>query len=306
MINRIFSNIYSNVGKNIQDTSSTMATEIKRYCNDAYREILRRVNWDAINLEYTVSVVAGTKDYILSNDFGKELYVYDSTNLKYLSYISIQELAEKFADSLNSSGQPTRYSIFNDVIRNQPTSASTISISSSSASDTSQSVRIKGTDSNDVEIDETVLLTGTTPAVSTNTYSKIRSISKSAATTGRITGTSNSGGVTNFIMSSADLDYKVKKIRLHYTPSSALTLSIPYHVLPYPLVNDYDVPVIDCADGIELQATAHSWRYKRQFQKAQEFERLFEKWLVDITWDKENQPNQTKTFNPKPYSREDI
>ena len=304
MRNKLFSTIYGNVGTNIQDTGSAMQTIIKTYANNAYFEILKRVNWDAINPDYQVSVVAGTRDYVLPSDFGKEKYVYDSTNLSYISWISLEKLADDFADSLNSSGLVSRYTTFQDLVRNQPSSASTISIVSSSASDVSQSIRIKGTDANDVEVEESVTITGLSAAVSTNSYKSIRSVSKSASTVGRITGTSNSGAVTNFIMAPDNLDYKVLKLRLHYTPSNALTLNVPYHIKPTPMSNDSDAPVFDCADGIELGATAMAWRYKRQFQKAQEYERLFEKWLVDAAWDMENQPNQTHQFNPKPYERD--
>lgn len=305
MLNRLFSTIYSNVGANIQDTSSAMQTIIKTYCNNSYFEILRRLNWNSVNISYQISVTAGTRDYILPNDFGKELYVHDSTNNKNIPFISLVKLVEDFTDTISSSGNVGRYTIFQDVVRAQPSSASTLSLVSSSASDTNQSVRIKGTDSNDVEIDETVALNGTTTATSSNSFKEIRSISKTASTTGRITITSNSGAVTNAILSPADLDYKLTKIRLHYNPSNSLTLNVPYYRRPYPLSNDNDTPIIPCADGIELGAIAQAWRYKRQFAKAQEFERLFEKWIVDVAWDQENQPNQTHQFNPKPYSRDD-
>lgn len=304
MTNKLFVTIYGNVGTNIQDTSSAMATIIKVYCNNSYREILRRLNWDFINHNYEISAVAGTQDYVLPSNFGKEVYLRDSTNLRYIPFISFSELAEKFSDTLSSQGTVDRYTIINDVVRNQPSSASTLSFVSSSSADTSQSVRVKGTDSNDIELDETISLNGTTPVPSTNSYKEIRSITKSATTTGRITCTSNSGAVTNAIMAPADLDYKVKKLRLHSIPGNALTLSFPYHFEPYPLSNDNDVPVMDCADGIELGATMMAWRYKRQFAKATEYERMFEKWVVDAAWNMENMPNRTHLINPKTYDRE--
>lgn len=302
--NKLFVNIYGNVGTLVQDTSSAMATIIKVFCNNTYREILRRLNWDVINNSYTISVVAGTQDYILPSDFGKEVYVNDSTNKLAIPFIDFQTLAEKYADTLASTGDVSRYTIFNDTIRTQPSSASTISFVSSSTADVTQSVRVKGIDANGVEIEETITLNGTTASPTTNSYTKVRNISKSATTTGTVTGTSNSGAVTVAVLAPADLVHQVVKMRLHYIPADALTLAVPYHINPYPLSNDYDFPVIDCADGIELGATAQAWRYKRQMSKAQEYERLFEKWLMDAAWEIENQPNQTHLINPKPYSRE--
>ncbi len=305
MTNKNFLNIYSNVGSDIQDTSSAMATHIKRFSNEAYFEILRRLNWNGINPSYTVAVIAGTQDYILPSDFDKEKYVYDATNLLYIPFISLEELVEKFPDNLSSQGSVERYSIFRDAVRKQPTSASVLTIVSSSSADTTQTVRVKGTDSNDVELDESVTLTGTTNATTSNTYNSIRSVTKSASTTGRITITSNSSAVTVAVMAPADIDYKVIKLRLHQTPNNALTLNVPYHIKPYPMSSDYDVPIIDCADGIELGARYRAWQYKRQFGKSQEVERLFEKWVIDAIWNIENQPNQTHQLNPKPYPRGD-
>lgn len=304
MTNKLFVTIYGNVGTNIQDTSTSTATVIKRVCNDAYREILRRVNWNNLNTTHQITTVAGTQDYILPSDFGKEKYVYDTTNRRDIPYISLDQLVQDFPDTIASTGQVDRYTTFLDIVRNQPSSASILTLVSSSAGDTSQVVRVKGTDSNDVELEESVSLTGTTNAVTTNTYKTIRSITKSAATTGRVTITSNGAAVTVAVLAPADLDYKVNKLRLHYIPSGVIVLNVPYFTRPYPLSNDYDVPVFDCADGIELFATAAMWRYKRQFQKAQEFERLAEKWLVDTAWDLENQPNQTHLIGVKPYPRD--
>ena len=304
MTNKLFSTIYGNVGTNIQDTSSAMATIIKVYCNNAYREILRRVNWDGINPSYQFTLVIGTQDYNLPTNFGKELYCYDNTNKLYIPFISLTELAEKFTDTLASQGEVSRYTTFLDNVRVQPSSASTLSISSSATGDTTQTVHIVGEDSNNVELSEDVTLNGASAQTSSNTYLTIRSITKGASTTGRITVTSNAGAVTNAVLQPADLDYKVKKIRFHYIPGAAITIRLPYHVRPTALSDDNDVPMFDCADGIELGATASSWRYKRQMGKAQEFERLFEKWIIDSAWDKENQPNQTHLINPKTYERD--
>lgn len=304
MTNKLFVTIYGNIGTNVQDTSSAMATIIKVYCNNAYREILRRVNWRAINYSYQISTVAGQQDYILPSDFGKELYLHDATNLRYIPFISAEQLVETFPSSLTVQGTVDQYTIYKDVVRTQPTSAATISFVSSNSGDTSQAIRIKGTDSNDIEVEETINLNGLTTVPTTNSYKTIRSITKSASTTGRITGTS--GATTVAILAPADLDYKVKKLRLHDVPSTVLTLNFPYFVRPYPLNNDYDVPVFDCADGIELGGTMMAWRYKRQFAKAQEYERLFEKWIVDAAWDMENQPNQTHMINPKTSDRDNV
>lgn len=305
MINRIFSDIYNNVCTNIQDTSSAMQTIVKNYCNNVYFDILRRINWDNINTSYTLTTTAGTQDYALPSNFGKEVYVYDQTNLIELSYIDIQELVRDYRGTLSSVGQSLRYSILNKPCINNPTSSSILSIVSSSTADTSQTIRVTGINSSDIEVSESITLNGTTTATSTNSYKEIRSITKSASTIGYITITSNSGEVTIAILSSISIAYNVKSIRLHLIPSSILTLSIPYSVIPYPLINDYDQPVIDCAVAIELGATMLSWKYKRQFSKSSDYERKYEKEIDNIIWDKENSINRIRLTGVVPYSRGD-
>lgn len=303
MINRLFSNIYGNVGTNIQDTSSGMATIIKVYINDIYRDLLRRANWQSYNPDYQITTVAGTRDYVLPSNFGKEKYVYDSSNLRYIPFIDFDSISEKYPALVNTQGTVDRYTIFYRSVRTQPTSASTLSFSSSSSADTTQSVRIKGTDSNDIELEETITLNGMTPVPTVNTYKEIRSITKSATTTGRISGTSNAAAVVIAVLAPADLDYKVKIMRFNQTPGSVIVFNVPYHIEPYSLSNDNDVPVIDCADILELGATAKAWRYKRQFQKAADMQLLYEQGIMQLLWDKENQPNETHLINVRPYDR---
>lgn len=305
MINRLFTTMVSNVGNNIQDTSSGTQTVIKRMLNDVYFDFLRRVNWRSINYTYTLTCVAGTQDYVLSNDFGKELYVYDSNNLRDIPFIFLEQMESKRPGRLATQGTVDSYTLFDSPVRVQPSSSSTLSVVSSSSTDTSQMVRIKGIDSSGIELEESISLNGTTSVPTVNSYSEIRSISKSASTTGKVTIISNGGSLTNAIMSPADLDYKVKIMRFQDIPGNVILFKIPYYRRPSPLTNDNDVPVIDCCDVLEDGATAKMWRYKRQFAKAQEFERLYEKGIVQVAWDKENQPNQTQTLNVRPYSRND-
>jgi len=305
-MNRLFTDILTNIGNNIQDTSTAMQTILRNYANDTYFDILKRVNFQSIDEDYSFSTVAGQKNYPLPDNFGKEVFVRDATNLKELSPINLQQLIADYPSTISTQGEVERYTILDSPVRSQPSSASILSLVSSSASDTTQTVRVKGTNSAGVEIDESVTLNGTTTAVTTNSFVEVRSITKSASTTGYVTITSNSGAVTVALLSPAQMAYLIKIIRLHQIPAGVITVQIPYIIRPYPLVSNYDQPIIDCADVIELGATAKAWRYKRQFMKADEFEKLYEKSLAVLVWDKENSFNEVKLFNPKPYPRDSV
>lgn len=300
-MNRAFVTMIANVGNNVRDTSTTMATQIERFINDSYKDVMRRINWTAYNEDY--SFTASSKDNVLPDDFNKPLKVWDNTNKIELVETSIPEEVKDGLSLIDQSGTSERYAILDRPVQSHPTSSSTLSIVSSSASDTTQAVHVKGISSG-VVLTESVTLTGTTPAVTTNEFTRIVSITKSATTTGKITITSNSGAVTVAVLGPSVIDYRVKIMRLYASPASSIVIFCPYILKPVPLVNNYDVPLIDAADVIENGATAKAWRYKRQFAKAKDFDLEYEKGIVQLIWDKENSPNKIHMFGTTPYSRE--
>ena len=304
-MNRTFTSMKANVGNNIQDTSTSMATIIGRYLNDVYFDLLRRKNWENIDDDYSFSTASGTSDYILPQNFKKEVYVLDSTNSRNLSKVTMLQLVNDYASTLTQSGTVERYAIIKKRCQLQPTSASVLSIVSAAAGDTTQTCFVTGISSG-VRVSESITLTGTTPVASANSYTEILSISFSAVRSGKITITSNSGAVTIGVVAPDVLDYFENVIRFHEVPSGVVTIKMPYYLKPTPFLNDYDVPVIDASDVIEAGATATAWRYKRQFSKAQEWERVFEKMVNQLIWDEENQPNQIRYLNIQPYSRETV
>lgn len=108
-----FTTMQANVGNNIMDTSSDTASIIGTYINRRYFQILRQINWNYVNEDYTVTTAAGTKDYALATDFGKELYCRDATNGRNLSKVGLENLAKHYTTDLNTQGTVSRYAIFN-------------------------------------------------------------------------------------------------------------------------------------------------------------------------------------------------
>lgn len=300
-MNKTFTVMKSNVGTNIQDTSTAMATVIGNYINDIYFDLQKRFNWDLIDHDYTLTTVASQQFYSLPANFGKELYVLDSTNGLSLVRESLPIIYEKYPATLGSTGTVERYAIFKSPVKMQPTATGTLSVVSSDASDTTQTVFVRGISSG-VEVGESISLNGLTPVVSSNSYSEIISISKSASTTGKVTITS--GSDTLAVIAPSVLDYKVTLLMLHAVPSQALVLKIPYKIAPSPLSEAYDVPLFDFGDLIEKGATMMALRYKRQYAKADDWERDYEKGIQNTIWSEVNQPNMAYKFNVKSYPRD--
>jgi hypothetical protein len=108
-----FATMQANIGNNVMDTSSGTASIIGTYINRRYYQILRQINWSYINEDYTVTTVAGTADYALASDFGKELYCRDNTNGHNISKVDLEGLSRQYATDLNTQGTVYRYAIFN-------------------------------------------------------------------------------------------------------------------------------------------------------------------------------------------------
>lgn len=299
--NKNFGTMKTKVGNAVQDTSSNFKTLVGQYLNDRYRQVLQRSNHiQTSTVDYQIAATGGVEDIVLPVDFKDMVKLLDKTNKRTLSQLDLQEWMVKFKDSIDTAGLCENYTIFEDVVREQPTAASVITVVSTSAADTTQTVQIRGVVGN-AETYESITLTGTTNASGSKQFTKIYSIGKDD-TAGTITVTATAQ--TLAYLSPEQVQSRIKKLRLGRIPTQSMTLEAIYTVAHLPMANDYDYPVLDCEDVIEAGATADAWRYKRQQAKADYHESLFEKKLDDWMWDRANKPDYVATFKPVPYSRE--
>jgi len=139
---------------------------------------------------------------------------------------------------------PTYYRMWGaDSTLMQPRQASTISIVSSSASDTTQTITIFGTVSNYPDY-ETINLNGTTTATGSKSFSAVdRIVSNSTARVGRVTVSANSGNDTLAVLPVGATTREVKyyKVDIRPLPSAVFPMFVYYYKIPYMLVNDQDV-----------------------------------------------------------------
>lgn len=293
----------NNVGQMVRDTSSSFLSLVGGWLNDRYKEVRRRLNiLDNSRMDYSFSTTQGTEDYVMPDDFGKELSVVDKTNKKELSRIATQDWINNYHNALDEQGEIDKYIIFDSPVKVQPSSAGTFTVVSSSASDTTQTLYARFINANGKEDYETLTLNGTTTVTSTKSAVRFIGIAKNGATAGDITIARGSDTVA--ILGREQFESRYKIMRLIKVPNAVVTIEINYLQKSMPLNNDYDYPLIDCSEVIEAGATADAWRYKRQFSKAQDQERIFEKLLANLIWDFENQPNMVHRFNPQPFNRD--
>jgi hypothetical protein len=109
-MSRTFEHMKDQVADDIQHTDAAMKILIGRYLNRRYQQVLRAINWNYYNEDYTIAVTSGTQDYVLPTDFSKELYCV--TNGNPLDKYELDTLAKDFYNSLATEGEIKRYAIF--------------------------------------------------------------------------------------------------------------------------------------------------------------------------------------------------
>lgn len=306
MDNKRFQDIYGAVQSEVRDTSSSFQTIAKRYVNDGYDEILRRLIESNIVEQFRtfpLTTQAGVRSYAAPYDFGEIVYATDTTNGRALTVASENDVQDKYYTAINTTGTPF-YIIprADSNFRSQPASSTTIKIVSDSASDTSQSVFIRGI-SGSAEYYESISYNGTSTAASSNSYDYLIEAVKSATTTGKTTITYSIDSSVAAVVSPESYFERYKVLEFYYVPAGAYSFNIRYRRQIKPMSQDNDIPIVDgIAKGIEFYAIARAWKYKRQFGTANQWMNDFETWYTEYVTQRSK--NGVQTFDVMAYPRE--
>lgn len=243
LVNSILGRMREEPITELSTDQTTIAYKVQLSVQRAVARVWNHKSWAFKRRSTTLSLTSGIADYVLPKTAG-EVY---SVTLSEMPWV-IKPVPKYLFDSLVpnpvETGNP-RASVLSDFlgVSAQPSSASTISVVSSSAGDTTQSVLVQGVVSGEDDY-EVVALVGTTPVATSKSFTSISSITKSAVTSGRITLTSNSGGVTNLVLGPNDLTVRLRKITFHPTPASSLTATINHLALPPNLTHKWQDTLI--------------------------------------------------------------
>ena len=303
-MNKSFSVLKTNIGTLVQDTSSGLATSIGVWINNRYRDILTKYEWEELIVNMSLTASASTSAYKCDEDIERILFFLDATNDGYLSEVGEQQFYQGQYSVFSTTGTPERYFLKYDVVRSQPASAEKLTTKSSSASDTTQSLFIRGISSS-TEVYETLNLSGTTVVSAANSYTRIIGLAKSASTVGNVTVYENDVVTVLSLFSPEQLESRYRQLHVHPIPTGAIVYHIKALRRILPLSQTLDYPALDVSDTIELGAIADAWRYKRQFQKAKEYEFMYEKSLTEKIFQRQNRPNLIHQFIPTPLNRND-
>ena len=274
--------IHTEVRANVK--SSLLAlNRITLWANLAQEDLWWQLDPDFGKETATLTTANATRAYRFQASINKILSVTDQTNNLNLVQIQEKEL-ERFDPDLDDAGTPNYYTLFGiDYVNNQPTAASFVTVSSSSAADTTQTVRILGTSSG-VEATEQLTLSGVAAVVGATSFTALTRISKSATTTGRVTATSNAAAVTNVIIPPRRLFVEYQPIRLWPVPAGTYTILVRYIRNPIPMRNTDDIPDLpELYHGLLINAVmiyAHDHVY--EFDRANQMRNIVAKQFNDM------------------------
>jgi len=299
-------------------TSSVHTKQLNKaldWINVRYDRIIRSYPWDNIIRNYTFTLIASQSDYALQRDVDEIIKIFDITNGRDIEEISESEYQKFLAPLLDVTGNETvenpegyrRTKILSS--KELMTTADTVEVVSSNVNDdTPNAIRVCGEVSG-VELCENIVLTGTTPATSINSYDSGASLRVSVYTTdgtdkdvvGNITiRESITPANVKAVISPQDFAAQYQWIAFFPEPptSSLPTVRVTYRRRINRLDNLMDIPIIDCCN--ELIQGAYSDLLKNDGDpRATQEETKFESMVFELQKRYGTNPNFNTQFKEK-------
>ncbi|MGE0630963.1 MAG: hypothetical protein AB7O96_01040 [Pseudobdellovibrionaceae bacterium] len=270
------SEIVNNVRAEVQPASN-IDSLIKKWANRAQKRFLieakHNFSWLVLD-KLTFTTNAGEGDVTLSPivDVGKTIVITDRVSPRKITVITREQFYNSVPNPTTNQGTPkVAFLSGYSPVQFQPSSDSQLSIVSSSTSDVTSVVRIEGLNASGVPIGEDVILNGTTPVSTVNSYSRILGRSINAFLTGVLTITSNAGAVTNAVIGPRQRQALYPKITLWPTPSTAQTFYYDAYSVVTELTGDNDFSIIpeDYHEAIESFCCYRGFNLKKDPVMAQ-------------------------------------
>ena len=268
---------------NLKEIQDNVQTLVQRAGDDDYEDkitvwvnlgLMRLYNAYDYYLElkgiHNFTTVDGTARYYTPNDFEKPLRFYDITNDKKITINTYEEYFDaNIANIADANEANANQAYFTEVVGVKvqvSTSGDTLQAKSSSASDTSVTVRVEGYLDSSLTIlgFEDITVTGTTAVAGTTTFYKITKVSKSADTIGYITLEDSSANDLTILDSIGRVSHH-KAFDLGRIPDDSTTnMRILYKKKFRKLVNDNDYPFIEADDFLIFNAASLAMQQEKE------------------------------------------
>jgi len=265
----IFSDIKTEIGNRIQKSDSTYLGYIGKFFNRRYETLWTMYPWTSnIVFDEAITTVANQAALYLPKYVGQIICLTQRETNAIILPTSPYVFQQQYLDTITNAADPIAYVYSGEsAVKTPLSSASTVNIVSSSATDTTQKVRIWGKVSGE-EVSELLTLTGTTAVTGTNSYSSISRISKDSVTTGYVT--IKAGATIIATLSPREAASSYTKINLYYVPDSAISVYCSYRKKFTKLDYDEDIVEIPVIEPALIRLTySDCLREQGQFSKAE-------------------------------------
>ena len=240
---------------------STYNTKILAWMNQVYEDVWDEFFWPGSLLRGSTNTTAAQDFLNFPPSVRRVLMLSQGSTPAWLRFSDTQDFVRQFYADLTTQGTPTDWAEDGEhMVLAQPSSASTLSLTSASASDLSQTVRVIGRDANGILLSESMSINGTSAVVSANTYTTIEQIAKSATSVGIFTLTSNSAAVTVARIAPSELSMAIQRARLFLVPDAAIAMKWIAKKHPVRLVNPEDQLMARIENPVISGTTARAMR----------------------------------------------
>lgn len=193
--------------------------------------------WSFKTRSYALSTVSGTLSYALPPYVG-EIFSVKVSSAPYVVSVLPESQFDKYLPNPTETGCPRYVRLFDmSGALGQPAAAGVAAIVSSSASDTTQKVLVKGIVGGYVDTEE-LSLSGTGTVTGSKSFSEVTAVTKSAETVGKVTVTI--GSTTIATIAPAETVHRRRFIRCYPTPDAAYTLTLKHFGASPNLSNAYE------------------------------------------------------------------
>lgn len=245
-----FKNLRDQVLRMVDEIGETTTEElVKELMNQAHQVRCTERKWNFMlhPREVSLTAVAGQRTYTLHQEFGRPMYFYNVNEDHFMIEIPKEQIDENpdALKTLTSNNTLAQFSFLGETpFKEQPATAGTVSIVSSSGSDTGSGyqVVVKGENSTGEVFAEILTLNGTTPVVTSGQFTFLISLTKSQSFNGTITVTC--GGTTVLTLLPWEMGRTYRQIYLLENPVGGEVIRYRFYHQPLVLVNDYDIPDI--------------------------------------------------------------
>src|SRR3990167_2809615 len=246
-----FNDLQDQVLANLDETgdTGTTLTLVKNFLNQAMQMRCAQEPWPFLRWDSaeTFSLVADDRFYALHQEFWRPDYFFNRDTKEFLIEVPQRAIASTGERWTVDTGR-TPYFRWAGVapVATQPTSASVITIVSSSASDTTaaKAITVDGITSTGIRTTESITPNGLTGVPGTTSFVRVLAVTKAADWVGTMTMTSNSGVVTLLSLLPAEYGRQYRTIELLRSPTQTDTIEYVFYRQPRKLVNDNDIPDI--------------------------------------------------------------